>query len=164
MKGRDFDASPNAGQGDHRIPTPDELFVEYQAAIVSACDHSDPAEEYWTDPALIAAVRCQPCVVMTAWNPGLYRPGRAANEAANHRMLKALQGLGCEVWNAECASPDGQFREPAFLIWDLPVPVGVQVASQFAQFAIYAYSSDGERTVVPTQSGSGESWNRGVRV
>ncbi|HBJ73771.1 MAG TPA: hypothetical protein DDY88_08750 [Actinobacteria bacterium] len=129
------------------------LFSEYAAAIVSACDLGAPDDLGWSDPALLCAMRGQAGLVMTAWNPGFARPSRARNEANNQQMLIRLQDSGFEVWPAECASPDGQFRESAFLVWQMPAEQGMAIAAEFEQFAIYCYSADGERSVLPCEPG-----------
>lgn len=131
----------------------EDLFNEYAAAIVSAYDPCAPDELGWSDPALFCAMRGQAGLVMTAWNPGLARPTLATNEASNQRMLIRLQDSGCEVWPAECASPDGRFREPAFLVWDMSAEQGSAIAAEFEQFAIYCYSTDGERSLLPCELG-----------
>ncbi|MDP2288792.1 MAG: DUF3293 domain-containing protein [Actinomycetota bacterium] len=130
------------------MQTQEELFAEYQASIVSALEPQACLELGWSDPALFAAMRGQACVVMTAWNPGFARPDLEVNVARNEQMRSILQTMDYEVWPAECSSPDGQFREPAFLVWDMPISVGQSLAAQFEQFAIYAYCAQGERTVV----------------
>ena len=127
------------------------LFGEYAAAIVSACDPDASDESGWSDPALLCAIRGQAGLVMTAWNPGFARPSLATNEASNRQMLIRLQESGLEVWQAECASPDGLFREAAFLVWQMPEQQGMAIAAEFGQFAIYGYSTDGERSVLPCE-------------
>ena len=74
--------------------TRDDLFIEYQSAIVSACNPSDPPGEGWSDPALFAAMAGRSCVVMTAWNPGFQRPSAAVNESAHQKMAERLEALG----------------------------------------------------------------------
>jgi len=124
------------------------LFAEYEGAIVSACDPFAMDDFGWSDPALFCAMRGSGCVVITAWNPGFQRPGQQVNEASNARLLAQLQDLAYEVWPADGASPDGQFHEPGFLVWDMPVEVACALAADFGQFAIYAYTEEGERRVV----------------
>ena len=126
----------------------EELFAEYAAAIVSAQEPGATDATAWSDPALFCAIRGQAGLVMTAWNPGFARPSLAVNEANNARMLAILEESGFEIWSAECASPNGQYREPAFLVWEMPAESGLILAAEFGQFAIYVYSEEGERTVV----------------
>ncbi|MDO9485157.1 MAG: DUF3293 domain-containing protein [Actinomycetota bacterium] len=125
-----------------------DLFNEYQAAIVSACDPLAPEGSSWCDPALCAAMRNQECVVLTAWNPGFARLSSALNTERNDLMLAKLQDCGLEIWPAENASPDGHFREPGFLVWSMPMDSALRLAAEFSQFAIFAYARDGERRVV----------------
>ncbi len=126
----------------------EELFAEYEAAVVLTYDPLAPDELGWNSPALFSAMRDQACVVMTAWNPGFERPGAAQNEASNEQMLMQLQDLGYELWPAENAAIAGHFVEPGFVVWGIPVAQAVLIAAEFGQFAIYSYTSEGERTVV----------------
>lgn len=130
------------------------LFSIYEQALVSALDPRDGA---WVDPALECLLRGQPAVVMTAYNPGTERPTWALNEDANNRMLQVLQSLRYEVWQADGFSADGTWREPGWLVWQMPVEQGTAIAANFGQFAIYAYDHEGVRSVVPCEPEGPES-------
>lgn len=122
----------------------DALFAEYEAAIVSALD---PLHG-WVDPALACAERGQGAAVMTAWNPGLARPGEAANRLRNAELQTRLEGTGLEVWRADGCDPQGGMAEEGFLVWGMSTPDACRLAREFGQFAIYAYDADGVRVVV----------------
>lgn len=85
---------------------------------------------------------------MTGYNPGTNRPSWAQNEAANERMHAILVDSGYEVWPADGFSADGTWREPGWLVWGMSVEDGCAIAGDFGQFAVYAYDTSGERTVV----------------
>lgn len=121
------------------------LFGIYEQALVSA---HDPAEDEWVDPALECLARDQTAIVMTAYNPGTDRPSWAENEAANARLLEVLKSTGYEIWRADGHSADGTWREPGWLVWDMPVEMGAGIAGRFDQFAVYAYDGRGVRRVV----------------
>jgi len=130
------------------MATREELFAQYEAAVVLTYDPLTSDELGWNSPALFSAMRDQACVVMTAWNPGFQQPGITVNEASNERMLMRLQDLGFELWPAENAAMAGHFVEPGFVVWGIPVEQAVLIAAEFGQFAIYAFTSEGVRTVV----------------
>jgi hypothetical protein len=121
------------------------LFGIYEQALVSA---QDPANEEWLDPSLECLTRGHSAVVMTAYNPGTDRPTWAENEAANERMLDVLRTTGFEIWRADGFSADGTWREPGWLVWQMPVEHGCAIAADFGQFAVYYYDEAGQRTVV----------------
>lgn len=124
------------------------LFAIYEQALVSA---EDPANREWVDPSLECLSRRQTAIVLTAYNPGTDRPSWAENEAANERLQEMLVDAGYEVWPADGFSADGTWREPGWLAWELPIEVGVAIAADFGQWAVYAYDVEGVRTVVPCQ-------------
>ena len=121
------------------------LFGIYEQALVSA---QDPANEEWLDPSLECLTRGHSAVVMTAYNPGTDRPTWAENEAANERMLDVLRNTGFEIWRADGFSADGTWREPGWLVWQMPVEHGCAIAADFGQFAVYHYDEAGQRAVV----------------
>ncbi|MBU6245653.1 MAG: DUF3293 domain-containing protein [Actinomycetales bacterium] len=125
--------------------TRQELFEQYQAAIVST---QDP-DLGWTDPALLCMRRAQSAVVLTAWNPGFDRPGAQANRERNRMLGQRLEDAGFEAWPADGADPDGSFAEEGFLVWGMPIDQACALAGEFGQFAVFAYDSEGVRSVVP---------------
>lgn len=129
--------------------TREELFVAYQATIVSTRDPADPDQpSAWSDPALVCLQRGEPAVVLTGWNPGFERPGLAFNRKRNEELRQRLRETGYEVWPADGSSADEDFREEGFLAWGMPEPLAVDIARAFGQFAIYAYDVAGRRRVV----------------
>jgi hypothetical protein len=128
--------------------TRDRLFDEYDTTIVSVLH----PQVGWTDPALVAIETRRSAVVMTAWNPGFVRPSLAENREANARLRTVLDATGHEVWRADGRAPDGTELEEGWIVWELPVSVGLAVAASFGQFAIYAYDESGLRVTVACPS------------
>jgi hypothetical protein len=121
-----------------------ELFDQYQAAIVSACD----PEGGWVDPALACLERGQDAVVITAWNPGFERPSQQVNRERNEELKSTLLASGHQVWPADGSDPDGSMSEEGFLVWGMDVEHARLIGRAFGQFAIYAYDREGVRLVV----------------
>lgn len=121
------------------------LFTIYDEALVATLD---PATQEWVDPSLECLTRNQSAIVMTAYNPGTARPSWAENEAANAAMFEVLGTLRHEVWQADGFSADGTWREPGWLVWGLDIEIGLRIAADFGQFAVYAYDDEGNRSVV----------------
>ena len=134
---------------DVRMSEHAALFAIYEEALVSA---EDPVNREWVDPSLECLARRQTAIVLTAYNPGTERPSWAENEAANERLHEILVDSGYEVWPADGFSADGTWREPGWLAWGMPIDSGVAIAADFGQWAVYAYDSEGVRTVVPCQA------------
>ena len=128
------------------------LFAIYEQALVTA---QDPTNEEWLDPSFECLTRGHDAVVMTAYNPGTHRPSWAENEAANERMFEVLRGTGLEIWRADGFSADGTWREPGWLVWQMPMELGCAIAADFGQFAVYHYDEAGQRTVVSCEGPSG---------
>lgn len=120
------------------------LFDLYEATIVSVRD----PEHGWTDPALVCAEAGAGAHVLTAWNPGLARPLRVVNEAANARLHAHLLRLGYRTWQADGATPDGQFHEPGFCVWGMTRQVAVRIGRDYGQFAVFEYDPHGVRSVI----------------
>lgn len=127
---------------------PREMVDVYDSTVVRVWDPERP--DVAQDPAVVAQDRGEQAVVLTAWNPGHERPARAVNDAANERLLKALQERGHPVWLADGSSPDGSFHEPGFCVWDFGIDEALQVARDFRQYAVYLYRPDGSRETVWT--------------
>jgi hypothetical protein len=121
-----------------------ERFDEYDTTIVSTL-HPDHG---WTDPALVSIERRQSAVVMTAWNPGVIRPSLSENRHANDRLRAELEQTGYEVWRADGRAPDGSFMEEGWIVWEMPMDLGLSIAARFGQFAIFTYDEAGQRVTV----------------
>jgi hypothetical protein len=122
----------------------EQLFDVYDTAIVSALD----PQFGWTDPSLVAIARRGSAVVMTAWNPGLVRPSSDENRLANERLHAELAATGLEVWRADGSAPDGSALEEGWIIWGMPMAMGLAIAARYGQFAVYVYDDAGMRQTV----------------
>jgi hypothetical protein len=131
--------------GQVTAQTRDGLFAAYESTIVSIRSPRDG----WTDPSLVALERAQGAIVLTAWNPGFARPSREQNRLANEGLRVELEQAGWQPWPADGAAPDGSFHEPGWIVWGMDVVAGVQLASRYGQFAVYAYDATGHRETVP---------------
>lgn len=130
------------GRGDTGIGR-EELFGIYDDTLVTVWDGSS-----WVDPAPVCVARGESGVVLTAWNPGWERPGRAANEANNRRLEAELDLIGADVWPAVGASQRDDHSEPGFIVWGMTAERGCEIARRFGQFAIYLYDPDGSRKTI----------------
>ena len=124
--------------------TRENLFVQYDTTVVTTLHPT----RGWMDPADVAAEIGRTAVVMTAWNPGLVRPTLAENIAADVRLHAELERSGREVWRADGRAPDGTWLEEGWIIWDMPIDEGREVAAGYGQFAIYSYDARGNRVTI----------------
>ena len=129
-------------------PSREQLFEDYETTIVLA-QHPHLG---WVDPGPVAAMTRRSAVVMTAWNPGHERPTEVRNREANTRLGRELEDTGFEVWRADGSAPDGTWLEEGWIIWDMLVDQGLDIASRYQQFAIYGYDEDGRRVTIACPS------------
>lgn len=122
----------------------------YESALVEVRPpHSvDSAERAWRPAREVVRERAMPGCVMTAWNPGQERPSREVNELANTRLRRVLEALGEDFWEADGFSPDRTFREPGFIVWNMPVAQACDIAAKFGQYAIFYFDEQGNRSVI----------------
>lgn len=119
------------------------LFEIYDSTLVTVLSGDE-----WLDAEQLVKERGESAVVMTAWNPGWERPSLAANEEANVAMLADLADGPHEIVPAIGASVDQAHSEPGFLIWEMDLRLGCEIARKYGQFAIYVYSAEGIRETV----------------
>lgn len=81
--------------------------------------------------------------VLTGWNPGVSRPGRAANVKANARLEARLCKEARRYVPAVGRSPDGSHAEPSFAVFDLDADDARTLAEDFGQAAVFCW--DGKR-------------------
>jgi hypothetical protein len=70
---------------------------------------------------------------ITAWNPASSPQADAANEEADARLRARLDRLDAARIPAWAQAPDGRWREPGWLLADLPVPELDALAHEFGQ-------------------------------
>jgi hypothetical protein len=81
--------------------------------------------------------------VVTAWNPGLQRPGKDENRAANARLEAALRERGHVYYPAKGESAGGTHAEPSFAVMDLTQAQAISLGREFGQAAVFHW--DGTR-------------------
>ncbi len=87
-------------------------------------------------------------VVITAWNPGPDRPSLTENENANGLLLSRLREYCSDIWEADGLSPDGIHREPGFMAWGMQPDIGIRIAREFRQLAIFYFEASGKRVLL----------------
>ncbi|HUO82790.1 MAG TPA: DUF3293 domain-containing protein [Gammaproteobacteria bacterium] len=85
--------------------------------------------------------------VVTAWNPGVSRPGRVANERANARLAEQLRSERRRWLPAVGRSADGEHREPSFAVLGISAEEARALAEQFGQAAAFHWDGRSGRLV-----------------
>lgn len=74
---------------------------------------------------------------ITAWNPGVARPGRAENERQNAALRADLTDAGWAVFEGEGVGEDPSWEpEASFLALGASEPLAVELARWYGQYAI----------------------------
>lgn len=102
----------------------------------------------WQEATVVVRERALTGVVITAWNPGAERPSIAENEQANVLLLKTLKQYCSDIWEADGFAPGGVHREPGFIAWGMQPEVGLRIAREFDQFAIFYFEANGTRVLM----------------
>jgi phosphopantetheinyl transferase len=102
----------------------------------------------WQEATEAVRERALSGVVITAWNPGVDRPTVAENEQANVLLLERLKQYCSDIWEADGFAPDRVHREPGFIAWGMPPEVGLRIAREFDQFAIFYFDANGTRVLM----------------
>lgn len=121
-----------------------ELFEIYESSHV---EMRPIGSQVWQEGATSVRARALGGVVITAWNPGPERPGIAENNRANELLLARLGEYCIDIWEADGFSPDRTHREPGFMAWGMSPEIGLQVAREFGQLAIFFFQADGNRVM-----------------
>lgn len=74
--------------------------------------------------------------IITAWNPGLRRPGERENREANERLRAALREGGWTFHPASGHDADGSHEEPSFAVLRIDARSALDLARRFGQAAI----------------------------
>lgn len=83
-----------------------------------------------------------PLALITAYNPGMERPGEAANRAANSRLEAELGRRGLRFFHGRGRDPAGTHVEPSFAVIGMSRDDAAALAAAFGQAAI-AYAGGG---------------------
>jgi hypothetical protein len=104
--------------------------------------------QVWTDAVDTVRKRALSAVVITAWNPGTDRPSITANVEANQRLLARLRESCPDVWEADGFSRDRAHRESGYIAWGMQPDLGIKIAREFNQFAIFYFTANGDRSLI----------------
>ena len=78
-------------------------------------------------------------IYVTAWNPGLERPGKLINEQRNRALLKDLNLPGRYVFSGVGRGEDLEWEpEESFLALGVELDVGIRLGQKYGQAAIVA--------------------------
>lgn len=84
-----------------------------------------------------------PLAVITAYNPGLERPGEAANREANRRLEAELSRRGLRYLQGRGRDAAGGHVEPSFAVLGMPREDALALAAAFGQAAIVYVDAGG---------------------
>ncbi|RPE81472.1 DUF3293 domain-containing protein [Vulcaniibacterium tengchongense] len=73
---------------------------------------------------------------LTAWNPASQPHSEAANQAADALLRARLDELGVDRQPAWAQDPGGDWREPGWLLADLPAGALIRLAQEFGQAGV----------------------------
>ena len=102
----------------------------------------NPAFDAWTKSVGLSC-----WTLITAYNPGLVRPGDAANEAANLRLAERRKERGYRFVPAEGVGESG-WTEPSFFVWHMTEKKGRALGLEFGQWAVVCGSPGCEPELV----------------
>lgn len=88
-----------------------------------------------------AAERLGTVHVLTAWNPGNDRPGRAANDAANEALRQLLESEGCRPIPALGSDPSSDHFEESWCVTGLCDRRAREIGARFGQWAVFRITS-----------------------
>lgn len=125
-------------------PVREDLLEMYESAHV---EMRPIGSQVWQEGAGSVRARALSGVVITAWNPGPGRPGIAENHQANELLLARLKEYCTDIWEADGFSPDRTHREPGFMAWGMSPEIGLQIAREFGQLAIFYFEASGNRVM-----------------
>ncbi|UHQ21650.1 DUF3293 domain-containing protein [Lysobacter sp. 5GHs7-4] len=90
-------------------------------------------------PDLEAYLPADTYVVISAWNPASEPRSDAANEAADAALVARLNAAGIARQPAWGSAPDGQWREPGWLLTDIDQAAADRLALDFGQAAVLCW-------------------------
>jgi phosphopantetheinyl transferase len=123
-------------------PVREDLLGIYESSQV---EMRPIGSQVWQEGAASVRERALSGVVITAWNPGPERPGITENNQANELLLARLGNYCNDIWEADGFSPDRSHREPGFMAWGMSPEIGLQIAREFGQLAIFYFQASGNR-------------------
>jgi hypothetical protein len=125
-------------------PVREDLLEVYESAHV---EMRPIGSQVWREGAEAVRERALSGVVITGWNPGPERPSITENNQANELLLARLGKYCTDIWEADGFSPDRTHREPGFMAWGMSPEIGLQIARDFGQLAIFHFQASGNRVM-----------------
>lgn len=115
-----------------------ELAAAYAAAHYAVVLDGDTVPLRVGHPASDLEAYCpaQRYVFITAWNPASEPHSDTANETADALLVAQLDAIGVQRHVAWSECPDGQWREPGWLLADIDGPTTGLLAQEFGQAAV----------------------------
>jgi len=110
-------------------------------------------------PAQHAVAQLGAIHVLTAWNPGLERPGSAANHAANEALRQLLESEGCNPIPALGGDPNSDHTEESWCVTGLSDSRAREIGARFGQWAVFRITSSAQ-----TVLGCHGEWERSRAV
>jgi|694.fasta_scaffold09036_2 hypothetical protein len=141
------DRSLQCAVAQETVPVGNDLLEIYESSQVEI---RPIGSQMWQEGAQAVRERALSGVVITAWNPGPDRPSIEENNQANELLLKRLETYCSDIWEADGFSPDQNHREPGFIAWELKPEIGLQIAREFGQLAIFYFEASGDRVLLST--------------
>ncbi|KRD79975.1 DUF3293 domain-containing protein [Lysobacter sp. Root983] len=118
-----------------------ELAALYAAASYAVVVDGDAIALRVGEPApdLEAYLPAEAYVLVSAWNPASEPRSDAANEAADAALVARLDAAGIARQAAWASAPDGQWREPGWLLSGIEQSAADRLAADFGQAAVLAW-------------------------
>jgi phosphopantetheinyl transferase len=126
-------------------PATKELLEMYESSQV---EMRPIGSQSWQEGTAAVRSRAMDGVMITAWNPGPERPSIEENNKANELLFNRLKTYCSDIWEADGFSPDHNHREPGFMAWAMKPEIGLQIAREVGQFAIFYFEASGTRVLL----------------
>lgn len=127
----------------YRVVNAAELASAYASAIYSVALDGDTVRLHVGQPAsdLEAYWPARNYVFLTAWNPASQPHSEGANQTADGLLVGELDAAGLARLAACAESPDGQWREPGWLLADADDHLVDRLAGEFGQAGVLSWRS-----------------------
>jgi hypothetical protein len=127
----------------HRDALSDDLVKAYEETLFEVALPTGPVVFSVSSTPETGQAFEQPLTVVTAYNPGLKRPGPRENEQSNQRLEQYLQAIGRTYYRAIGYSPDRSHEEPSFAVVDLTKDEARDIGERFGQACVFYW--DGQK-------------------
>jgi len=125
----------------YRVVDAVELACAYASAVYSVALDGDTVPLRVGQPAadLEAYWPARSYAFLTAWNPASQPHSDEANRTADGLLVAELDAAGIARLAACAQSPDGQWREPGWLLADAQDPLVERLAQAFGQAGVLSW-------------------------